>query len=69
MHGWVFDLNDGLLKDLKVDFEAMLKSIKKLYNLSAGPSEPTAGGENGPEVVKVAAKVEVDSDVKRQRTD
>lgn len=38
VHGWVFDLKDGLLKDLKVDFESMLKSIKKLYNLSSGPT-------------------------------
>ncbi|KAH8591060.1 carbonic anhydrase family protein [Bisporella sp. PMI_857] len=46
VHGWVFDLNDGLLKDLKVDFESMLKSIKKLYNLSAGPSQPSSGSED-----------------------
>ncbi|RDW77808.1 carbonic anhydrase-5 [Coleophoma cylindrospora] len=45
VHGWVFDINDGLLKDLKVDFAQMLKGIKKLYNLSAVPptvEEPSA---------------------------
>jgi carbonic anhydrase len=35
VHGWVFDIQTGLLRDLKVDFEMMLKGIKKLYNLSA----------------------------------
>jgi carbonic anhydrase len=38
VHGFVFDLHDGLLKDLKVDFEEMLQGIKKIYNLSAGPT-------------------------------
>ncbi|KAF9883080.1 hypothetical protein FE257_004114 [Aspergillus nanangensis] len=33
VHGWVFDLKDGLLKDLHIDFEDMLKGIKKIYNL------------------------------------
>lgn len=44
VHGWVFDTSDGLLKDLKVDFEAMLKSIKKLYNLSAATESEHGGG-------------------------
>lgn len=34
VHGWVFDFKDGLVKDLKVDFKAMLESIQKIYNLS-----------------------------------
>ncbi|KAK4098052.1 carbonic anhydrase [Parathielavia hyrcaniae] len=34
VHGWVFGFNDGLLKDLKVDFEGMLKDIQKIYNLT-----------------------------------
>lgn len=33
VHGWVFDLKDGLLKDLHVDFEAMLSDVKKIYSL------------------------------------
>ncbi|KAF2425317.1 carbonic anhydrase family protein [Tothia fuscella] len=37
VHGWVFDLKDGLLKDLKIDFEAMLEGIKKIYNLASSP--------------------------------
>ncbi|WDK16679.1 carbonic anhydrase [Colletotrichum graminicola] len=33
VHGWVFDFHDGLLKDLKIDHEAMLHEIQKLYHL------------------------------------
>lgn len=35
VHGWVFGFKDGLLKDLKVDHESMLKDIQKIYNLTA----------------------------------
>ncbi|KAE9367082.1 carbonic anhydrase family protein [Stipitochalara longipes BDJ] len=38
VHGWVFDLRDGLLKDLKIDFEAELQGIKKIYDLEGGQS-------------------------------
>jgi carbonic anhydrase len=34
VHGWVFGFNDGLLKDLKLDFEGTLKEIQKIYNLT-----------------------------------
>ncbi|KAF2009146.1 beta class carbonic anhydrase [Aaosphaeria arxii CBS 175.79] len=34
VHGWVFGLNDGLLKDLKVDHEAILHDVQKIYNLT-----------------------------------
>ncbi|KAJ5111618.1 hypothetical protein N7532_002153 [Penicillium argentinense] len=34
VHGFVFDLRDGLLRDLEVDFEAMLQDVKKIYCLS-----------------------------------
>jgi carbonic anhydrase len=37
VHGWVFDLHNGMLKDLHVDFAEMLTGIKKIYNLAAGP--------------------------------
>jgi carbonic anhydrase len=37
VHAWVFDLRDGLLKDLKSDFEEALKDIKKIYDLEIGP--------------------------------
>jgi carbonic anhydrase len=32
--GWVFDLQNGLLTDLHLDFPAMLKNIQKIYNLT-----------------------------------
>ena len=34
VHGWVFGFHDGLLKDLKIDFQAMLKNVQKIYNLT-----------------------------------
>ncbi|KAH8898473.1 carbonic anhydrase [Thozetella sp. PMI_491] len=34
VHGWVFGFNDGVLKDLKIDHEAMLCDVQKIYNLS-----------------------------------
>lgn len=34
VHGWVFGFNDGLLKELNVDHEGMLKDIQKIYNLT-----------------------------------
>ncbi|KAK2793168.1 hypothetical protein FQN52_001814 [Onygenales sp. PD_12] len=36
VHGWVFDFHDGLLKDLKIDFEEVLQGIQKIYNLTDG---------------------------------
>jgi carbonic anhydrase len=34
VHGWVFDMKNGLLKDLSIDFKAILKDIQKIYNLT-----------------------------------
>lgn len=34
VHGWVFDLKTGILQDLKIDFEGMLKRIQELYDLT-----------------------------------
>ncbi|MCB9044781.1 MAG: carbonic anhydrase [Chitinophagales bacterium] len=34
VHGWVFDLNSGMLKDLELDFEAMLNKIRQVYDLT-----------------------------------
>ncbi|MCB9684195.1 MAG: carbonic anhydrase [Alphaproteobacteria bacterium] len=33
VHGWVFDLHDGLLKDLEVPFEDMMNRVQQLYRL------------------------------------
>ncbi len=33
VHGWVFDIRTGLLKDLNIDFEAILKQIMKIYKV------------------------------------
>jgi carbonic anhydrase len=40
VHGWVFDLETGLLTDLDIDFHAVLKQIQKIYNLT-GPKSST----------------------------
>jgi carbonic anhydrase len=34
VHGWVFDLKSGYLKDLKIDFTAILRNIQSIYNLT-----------------------------------
>lgn len=34
VHGWVFDLKTGLLKDLNIDFEETLDSIKEIYDIT-----------------------------------
>ncbi len=34
VHGWVFDLKTGALKDLNIDFNAMLKQIQEIYDLT-----------------------------------
>ncbi len=36
VHGWVFDLADGLLNDLEINFEKTLEEIKKIYDLEEG---------------------------------
>lgn len=33
--GWVFRLEDGLIKDLEINFLDMLKDVQKIYNLSS----------------------------------
>jgi carbonic anhydrase len=33
VHGWVFDIHNGKLVDLKIDFENILNHIKEIYNL------------------------------------
>ncbi|EEH34667.1 carbonic anhydrase [Paracoccidioides lutzii Pb01] len=34
VHGWVFNIKDGLLTDLKIDFEKVLTGIQKIYDLT-----------------------------------
>jgi carbonic anhydrase len=33
VHGWVFDIHTGNLKDLKIDFEGILNKIMEIYHL------------------------------------
>lgn len=33
VHGWVFDLRTGLLKDLEIDFPQIMRDIEKIYDL------------------------------------
>ena len=39
VHGWVFDMHNGLLIDLKIDFSEHLKNIRQIYNLSTKAPE------------------------------
>lgn len=34
VHGWVFDIRTGTLKDLKIDFRKILEEIQEIYNLT-----------------------------------
>jgi carbonic anhydrase len=36
VHGWVFDMRVGLLKDLQLDFEQILRDIQQIYDLTGG---------------------------------
>jgi carbonic anhydrase len=45
VHGWVFDLREGLLKDLQVDFPQVLRDIQQIYDLTGG--EPEGGTPGG----------------------
>jgi len=33
VHGWVYDMNTGYLKDLNIDFLNILKKVQEIYNL------------------------------------
>lgn len=35
VHGWVFDMRTGTLKDLEIDFPKILHEIQEIYNLTA----------------------------------
>ena len=34
VHGWVFDIRTGLIKDLEINFEEQLSAIQEIYNLT-----------------------------------
>jgi len=34
VHGWVFDLSTGLLKDLNLDFDHIMRDIQEIYDLT-----------------------------------
>jgi len=34
VHGWIFDISTGKLKDLNLDFKNILKDIQEIYNLT-----------------------------------
>lgn len=34
VHGWVFDMRTGILKDLEIDFRKVLREIQEIYNLT-----------------------------------
>ena len=34
VHGWVFDIKTGMIKDLKIDFDHILSDIMEIYRLS-----------------------------------
>jgi len=34
VHGWVYKMDEGLLKDLNIDFKEALRKVKKIYNIT-----------------------------------
>ena len=48
VHGWVFDVRTGLLKDLQIDFEAILSEIMQIYNITDQDWDLTRGRRKKP---------------------
>lgn len=46
VHGWVFDLHTGILIDLNINFEGILKEIQKIYDLTGMASEHNEDGDD-----------------------
>ena len=46
VHGWVFDLHTGVLKDLNINFEHILRDIQSIYDLTGITSEFTEDGDD-----------------------
>ncbi|MDO9001693.1 MAG: carbonic anhydrase [Bacteroidota bacterium] len=36
VHGWIFDIKTGKLKDLNINFDKVLKNIRDIYDLNLG---------------------------------
>ena len=43
VHGWIFDLPTGRIKDLKINFEEKLRAIEEIYNLTGQPWPERSG--------------------------
>lgn len=61
VHGWVFDLKTGLLKDLKLDYEKMLHDIQAIYNLGDEPLFTYEQDEENP-AEEIARKAKEESE-------
>ena len=46
VHGWVFDLNTGVLIDLNINFKEILNNIRAVYDLTGVISEHHEDGDN-----------------------
>jgi carbonic anhydrase len=40
IHGWVFDVKNGKLVDLNIDFRSLISSIREIYDLGTTTSRP-----------------------------